>query len=105
MAHRGHFLILGVLSMVKANPAAKDSKALLLEGRLDRFLLGAAKSALNPAQIPFWFVWSGYFMDMYWLASDFNEFNGLLRRGLWYPGRTGRLYIWRKLAGFKNENE
>ena len=32
-------------------------------------------STLNPAQIPFWFVWSSYFMSVKWLQSGFEEFN------------------------------
>ena len=33
-----------------------------MNNRLDRFLLGMSMSALNPAQIPFWFIWTGYFL-------------------------------------------
>ncbi|MFI5155731.1 MAG: LysE family translocator [Chitinophagales bacterium] len=69
------FLILGILCLFRACKADENKKALLLQGRLNRFLLGIIMSALNPAQIPFWFVWSGYFMDIHWLASDSNEFN------------------------------
>ncbi len=32
-------------------------------------------SALNPAQIPFWFIWSGYFLSMGWLHAGASYFN------------------------------
>lgn len=32
-------------------------------------------SALNPAQIPFWFIWSTYLLDIKVLHSDNSAFN------------------------------
>jgi len=32
-------------------------------------------SALNPAQIPFWFIWTGYFISLGWLKSGVTSFN------------------------------
>ncbi len=69
------FLALGTLSFIAARSQEKDRKALLLNNRLDRFVLGLSMSALNPAQIPFWFVWSGYFISAGWLASGDLPFN------------------------------
>jgi len=57
------FLFLGIASFVSAKKQKADKKALLLNNKLDRFLLGISMSALNPAQIPFWFIWSTYLLD------------------------------------------
>lgn len=57
------FLALGIASFVSANRQQADKKALLLNNKMDRFLLGFSMSALNPAQIPFWFIWSTYLLD------------------------------------------
>lgn len=32
-------------------------------------------SALNPAQIPFWFIWTGYFINLGLLKPGFAAFN------------------------------
>jgi threonine/homoserine/homoserine lactone efflux protein len=69
------FLVLGILSFVVAQKQDDGKKALLLNNRLNRFLLGLSMSALNPAQIPFWFIWSGYFMDSGWLPAGSSSFN------------------------------
>jgi len=69
------FLVLGVLSFIAAGSQESGKKALLLNNKLNRFLLGVSMSALNPAQIPFWFVWSGYFISAGWLADAKSPFN------------------------------
>lgn len=69
------FLVLGIFSFITAQKQHADKKALLLNNKLDRFFLGLSMSALNPAQIPFWFIWSSYSLDNNWLASNFTEFN------------------------------
>jgi threonine/homoserine/homoserine lactone efflux protein len=70
------FLLLGVLSFLAARKQPKnDQKALLLNSRLHRFLLGVSLSGLNPAQIPFWFIWSAYFLNMGWLRPATYSFN------------------------------
>jgi threonine/homoserine/homoserine lactone efflux protein len=73
------FLGLGILSLIMATRQAKDKKGLLLNNNLDRFLLGVSVSAINPAQIPFWFIWSTQFINMGILkttTTDFNLFTG-----------------------------
>ena len=69
------FLALGIFSFVTARKQQQDKKALLLNNDINRFWLGVTMSTLNPAQIPFWFVWSSYFMSVKWLYSGFGEFN------------------------------
>jgi threonine/homoserine/homoserine lactone efflux protein len=54
------FFILGIASFMAARKQVADKKGLLLDNKLDRFLLGLSISALNPVQIPFWFTWSMY---------------------------------------------
>jgi threonine/homoserine/homoserine lactone efflux protein len=69
------FIILGLISFITAQNQDGEKKALLLNNRLDRFLLGISMSALNPAQIPFWFVWTGYFLNLGWLTVGATHFN------------------------------
>ncbi len=51
------FLTLGIISFVSAAKQTKDKKAILLNNKLNRFVLGVTMSAVNPIQIPFWFTW------------------------------------------------
>jgi threonine/homoserine/homoserine lactone efflux protein len=69
------FLVLGAMSFLAARHQHEDKKALLLTGNLGRFWLGVSMSALNPAQIPFWVIWTSYFMDLRLLHPNFTEFN------------------------------
>lgn len=69
------FLILGILSFITARKQTKEKKALLLDNKINRFFLGISMSALNPAQIPFWFLWSSILLNNGTLRSDFTEFN------------------------------
>ncbi len=52
------FLGLGILAFYEAGKSGEDKKAIVLQNKLHRFLLGLTMSALNPLQIPFWFLWS-----------------------------------------------
>lgn len=69
------FLVLGIASIVTAKKQDENKKALILENTLNRFLLGLTMSALNPAQVPFWFIWSTYLLDNSVLQSSFIEYN------------------------------
>src|SRR6478672_12528661 len=69
------FLVLAVTSFLAAQKQEEEKKALLLDNDLHRFFLGLSMSALNPAQIPFWFIWSTYLLDNKVLMSNFTEFN------------------------------
>lgn len=69
------FLVLAVASMLSARKQEKEKKALLLDNDVHRFFLGLSMSALNPAQIPFWFIWSSFLLDTGRLHSDVTTFN------------------------------
>lgn len=73
------FLALGILSLVIAQKQTKEKKGLLLNNKLDRFLLGVSVSAINPVQIPFWFIWSTQLINSQVLKTTplhFNFFTG-----------------------------
>lgn len=69
------FLILGFISFFAAFKQRAEKKAVLLENNISRFLLGLSMSALNPAQIPFWFIWSSYLLNNGSLPPDKFSFN------------------------------
>ena len=56
------FIILAVSSFITARKS-RDQKNILLNNRMKRFVLGFTMSALNPVQIPFWFIWSTYLLS------------------------------------------
>lgn len=69
------FLILGIMAFVTAKKQKSDSKSLVLKNKLHRFLLGLMMSALNPVQIPFWFLWTTTLFQMGLLPSSAIAFN------------------------------
>jgi len=69
------FLGLGTFTFIAALKQQGDKKPLLLNNTLNRFMLGVTMSALNPAQVPFWFVWSSYLINLHVLQTGFVSFN------------------------------
>ncbi len=69
------FMVLGILSFRAARKKNENKKAILLSNNMSRFLLGITISTLNPAQIPFWVIWTAYFVNLRWLTPGFNNFN------------------------------
>jgi len=69
------FLALGIFSLILARKQAGEKKGLLLNNKLDRFLLGVSISAINPVQIPFWFIWSTQLIQGKVLQTTFLDFN------------------------------
>ena len=70
------FIILAIASLLSARKQQEDKKAFLLNNQFDRFFLGASMSALNPAQIPFWFLWGSICINNGILHEGAtNEFN------------------------------
>jgi len=69
------FLCLGILSLIVARKQLKEKKGLLLNNKLNRFFLGVSVSAVNPAQLPFWFIWSTNMINSGVLKTTFADFN------------------------------
>ena len=69
------FLILGLSSLVAARKKSGTQKPIQLNNQMNRFWLGVSMSAINPVQIPFWFLWSGYLFSTKLLQSDSLHFN------------------------------
>ena len=57
------FIIMAVSSFRAAAKGTKDAKNILLNNHMNRFWLGFTMSAINPVQIPFWFIWSTYLIS------------------------------------------
>ena len=69
------FLILGVASFATARKQHREKKGLLLNNKVNRFILGITISAVNPVQIPFWFIWSSYLVNNKILEPGFLDYN------------------------------
>lgn len=69
------FGVLGIFSLIAARKQVKEKKGLLLNNKLNRFFLGVSVSAVNPAQIPFWFIWSTNMINTGVLKTTFADFN------------------------------
>ena len=69
------FVGLGILAFVVARRQTSAKKGLLINNKMNRFLLGVVVSGLNPAQIPFWFLWSTQLLDSKLLLPTTTEFN------------------------------
>lgn len=69
------FLALGLLSLKMARKQASEKKGLLLNNKMNRFFLGVSVSAINPAQIPFWFIWSTSLIKSGVLQTNFTYYN------------------------------
>jgi len=71
------FLGLGVMAFITAGKQHGEKKALILNNKINRFVLGLTMSALNPVQIPFWFLWTSTLIQAQILpiaTIPFNEF-------------------------------
>ncbi len=69
------FLILGIMAFVTAKNQIGERKSIILSNRMHRFLLGLMMSALNPVQIPFWFLWTTTLFQMELLPAQSIAFN------------------------------
>ncbi len=70
------FLALGVFAFVIARrQTSAKRKGLLINNKMNRFLLGIIVSGVNPAQIPFWFIWSTQLIDSRALSPTTLHFN------------------------------
>lgn len=71
----GLFLVLGIMAIFSAKKQQTESKALVLNNKLNRFVLGLTMSALNPVQIPFWVLWTSLLIQTKRLAVSSLDFN------------------------------
>lgn len=69
------FVGLGIMSFIIARKQTSAKKGLLLNNKMDRFLLGVVVSGINPAQIPFWFLWSTQLINSKALEPTTSQFN------------------------------
>jgi threonine/homoserine/homoserine lactone efflux protein len=69
------FFALGIAAFISAKKQTKEKKGVLLNNKLNRFVLGLSMSALNPLQIPFWFLWSTQLIQNGILKTTFQQFN------------------------------
>jgi len=69
------FIVLGILAFIVARKQTSGKKGLLLNNKMNRFLLGVVVSGINPAQIPFWFLWSTQLLNSKVLMPTTTEFN------------------------------
>ena len=69
------FIVLGVLAFVMARKQTSEKKGLLLNNNMNRFLLGVVVSGINPAQIPFWFLWSTQLLNSKLLLPTMEQYN------------------------------
>lgn len=69
------FIILSISSFRTASKESGNQKNILLNNKLGRFWLGATMSAMNPVQIPFWFIWSTYLISNHLLQPTELAYN------------------------------
>ncbi|NIM34049.1 MAG: LysE family transporter [Hydrotalea flava] len=69
------FLLFAIISFVMVIKNKANEKNILLQNKLNRFVLGMSMSALNPAQIPFWFIWSTYLINAKILQANTLSLN------------------------------
>jgi threonine/homoserine/homoserine lactone efflux protein len=81
------FAVLAVSSFITAFKAG-DQKNILLKNNMNRFFLGFTMSAVNPVQIPFWFIWSTYLLSNKFLQPTEWQFN-VYTAGIGFGTLTG----------------
>lgn len=71
----GLFVVLAASSFLAARRKTGEQKSILLNNTIHRFFLGFAMSAVNPVQIPFWFIWSTYLLSIQVLVHSAAAYN------------------------------
>lgn len=70
------FIVLAIATfMASAKSAESAEKAGVLGIQMHRFLLGIFLCAINPVQIPFWFLWSTYLVSSKKLEPKKEQYN------------------------------
>lgn len=71
-------LALAVGSFIAAAKDGGNTKNVLLQNNMHRFLLGMFMCAINPVQIPFWFGWSTVLFTKKILEPKPNQYNSYI---------------------------
>lgn len=69
------FFVLAISSFMISRRSESKQKNILLNNKVNRFWLGLTMSAVNPVQIPFWFLWSSYLYSTGLLKASSYYFN------------------------------
>lgn len=69
---------LAVGSFIAAAKGGGDTKNVMLQNNMHRFLLGMFMCAINPVQIPFWFGWSTVLFSKKILQPDKQQYNSYI---------------------------
>jgi threonine/homoserine/homoserine lactone efflux protein len=69
------FIIMAASSFRAATRKNPQAKNILLNNNMPRFWLGFTMSAINPVQVPFWFIWSTYLLSNKILSPSAWQFN------------------------------
>jgi threonine/homoserine/homoserine lactone efflux protein len=71
-------IALAVGSFMAASKNGGNTKNVLLQNNMHRFLLGMFMCAINPVQIPFWFGWSTVLFTKKILEPKHNQYNSYI---------------------------
>lgn len=69
---------LAIGSFIAAAKGNGDTKNVMLQNNMHRFLLGMFMCAINPVQIPFWFGWSTVLFTKKILEPKKNQYNSYI---------------------------
>lgn len=69
------FLVLAIGSFIAAGRGTDTHKNVVIDNKIDRFVLGVTMSALNPMQIPFWAGWAVYLFSSGTLLANAGIYN------------------------------
>jgi threonine/homoserine/homoserine lactone efflux protein len=69
---------LAVGSFIAASKGGANTKNVLLQNNMHRFLLGMFMCAINPVQIPFWFGWSTVLFTKKILEPKKSQYNSYI---------------------------
>ena len=69
------FFVLGILSVRSAILHHPEKKSVLLNNKIHRFVFGLMLSSMNPAQVPFWVLWTSYLLEWRILHSSSLQYN------------------------------
>lgn len=68
-------LILALGSFIGLAKKNQRPRNIIIDNKINRFMLGLMMSAVNPMQFPFWAGWSAYLLSREWLEGNSLAFN------------------------------